>query len=445
MAHDIETIFSELLDALPLHSCGLTGIPAKQHITMPNNSPNRRTVCPVLRGDGALRRQNINLEMSGYDLAERFSLRQTSCGGEKTCFKLGGTPLIRDTQQMFPSGLPEEYSVIAIFRVRRNTKKERWFLWQTLTRFGTPQDSIIIDGSKKVVELTAKHKGGIPLHYTFKSRELHHLFDRQWHKLEVGIQSNIISLYVDCKLIERKQTSQKDSIDFQGNTIITTSVSDGKPVDIELQGIAIYCSPKHAAQENCCEISDEMCVPQDIFITNVSSPVGKLESPQTMDQVTKEKCYCSPNKGEAGLPGSTGLPGLKGEKGLQGEKGNKGEIGLSGAMGEKDKMGVQGYRLFSMPFTCIYSLFRMISESELSSVSKSLLIFGVLLVLPEKTEIQISNSNHCNHLNTTKVQAHKFVANIRAKIENYILTASRLIILLSLKTKTPSGVSLFFL
>ncbi|CAH2248834.1 Hypothetical predicted protein, partial [Pelobates cultripes] len=339
-----------------------------------------RTVCPVLRTNGALNRQNGNLERTGYDLAEQFSLRQTSCGGEKTCFKLGSIPLIKDTQNVFSNGLPDEYSVIATFRVRRNTKKERWYLWQSVTRFGTPQDSILIDGSKKVVEFTAKQDGGVTLLYTFRSRELHVLFDRLWHKLGVSIQADIISLYIDCKLIERKQIGKKDTIDLQGSSIIATRVSDAKPVDIELQRITIYCSPNRAAQENCCDVSDEMCAMQDTSHGS-SSPVGKIEplsqtlgpstnekcfcspnkcamqdtshgssSPvgkieplsQTLGPSTNEKCFCSPNKGEAGLSGSTGLPGLKGEIGPQGGKGSKGETGVSGAVGEKGEKGFAG-------------------------------------------------------------------------------------------------------
>ncbi|KAG8581956.1 hypothetical protein GDO81_007867, partial [Engystomops pustulosus] len=137
-----------------------------------------KTVCPSLRIYGLNSRQGYtdNIDASGYDLAEQFSLRKTSCGGEKTCFKLGNTPLIKDTQQVFSSGLPEEYSMSALFRVRRSTKKERWVLWKTLTHTGSPQDIILIDGEKKIVEFTAK-KSGNPLHYTFKSRELHPLFD----------------------------------------------------------------------------------------------------------------------------------------------------------------------------------------------------------------------------------------------------------------------------
>ncbi|XP_044147050.1 collagen alpha-1(XIX) chain-like [Bufo gargarizans] len=302
-----------------------------------------KTVCPVLRNYRSYNRQGYadSLDISGYDLAEQFSLRKTSCGGEKTCFKLGSTPLIKDTQKLFSSGLPEEFSITAVFRVRRSTKKERWVLWKILTYAGSPQDAILIDGEKKVVEFTAK-QGGTTLHYTFKSRELHHLFDRQWHKLGICIQHSIISLYVDCKLIERRQTSKKDPIDFHGSSVIAGRASDDKPVDIELQRITIYCSPKQAAQEDCCEISDGMCDNQENLQSSVPSSVSKLHSAQNTDSLSEDKCYCFPNKGEAGLPGPTGLPGQKGDQGVQGEKGSKGENGNPGEIGEKGERGFEG-------------------------------------------------------------------------------------------------------
>lgn len=68
--------------------------------------------------------------------------------------------------------------------------------------------------------------------YSFKSRDLHALFDRQWHKLSISVQSNIVSIYMDCKLIERRLTDERDSIDPSGRTLITTRVEDGRPVDV---------------------------------------------------------------------------------------------------------------------------------------------------------------------------------------------------------------------
>ncbi|CAJ0927087.1 unnamed protein product [Ranitomeya imitator] len=62
-------------------------------------------VCPVLRIHGSNNGQAYtdNLNIYGYDLAEQFSLRKTSCGGEKTCFKLGSTTLIKDTHSQSKS------------------------------------------------------------------------------------------------------------------------------------------------------------------------------------------------------------------------------------------------------------------------------------------------------------------------------------------------------
>lgn len=95
-----------------------------------------------------------------------------------------------------------------------------------------PQVSIVVDGGKKAVEFSSQGRIKNTLRYTFKSRDLHALFDRQWHKLSISVQSNIVSIYMDCKLIERRLTDEKDSIDPSGRTLITTRVEDGRPVDV---------------------------------------------------------------------------------------------------------------------------------------------------------------------------------------------------------------------
>lgn len=94
------------------------------------------------------------------------------------------------------------------------------------------QISVLLDGTKKVVEYMTKSAQGNILHYTFKSREIYSLFDRQWHKLGISVQLGIISLYLDCNLIERKQTDEKFTIDLQGRTLIASRAADDKPVDV---------------------------------------------------------------------------------------------------------------------------------------------------------------------------------------------------------------------
>lgn len=44
-------------------------------------------------------------------------------------------------RSIFPNGLPSEYSLVSIWRVRRTTKKDRWYLWQIFDQSGGSQVS----------------------------------------------------------------------------------------------------------------------------------------------------------------------------------------------------------------------------------------------------------------------------------------------------------------
>ncbi|KAM6956329.1 collagen alpha-1(XIX) chain-like [Aplochiton taeniatus] len=213
--------------------------------------------CPPLKIDEGRFSDSFDgpVEFTGFDLTEQFLLRKGLITDDRPSFRLGSIPLIKQTELVFPNGLPSEYSLVAIFRLRKTTKKDRWYLWQIFDQSGESQVSIVIDGAKRVVEFSAQGLLKNSLHYTFKSRDLHALFDRQWHKLSIGVQSSTVSVYMDCQLIERKPTNEKDIIDPSGRTLITTRIEDGRPVDIELQRILIYCDPYLAEMETCCELS----------------------------------------------------------------------------------------------------------------------------------------------------------------------------------------------
>ncbi|VFV39819.1 collagen alpha-1 chain, partial [Lynx pardinus] len=320
-------------------------LPASTSVTVRDKSEKQ---CPVLRTEGHQFPQDNRdkLEVSGFDLGESFSLRRAFCEGDKTCFKLGSAFLFRDTIKIFPKGLPDEYAIAAVFRVRRSTKKERWFLWQVLNLQNLPQISIVVDGGKKVVEFMFRAAEGDVLNYIFKNRELRPLFDRQWHKLGIGIQSRGISLYMDCNLIASRYIDEKNAVDLRGRTVIAARASDGKPVDIELHQLKIYCNSNFIAQETCCEISDAKCPDYDGFGSTASSLLpahaSKLSAYLPAKEGLQDRCQCIPNKGEAGFPGTPGSPGQKGDKGEPGSGGIKGEFGAPGIPGEKGENGLHG-------------------------------------------------------------------------------------------------------
>ncbi|KAA8583904.1 hypothetical protein FQN60_015112, partial [Etheostoma spectabile] len=234
------------------------------------------------------------LEIKGFDLTEKFLLRKGTITEDLPSFRLGSSPLIKPTKVIFPNGLSGEYSLVTIFRVRRTTKKDRWYLWQIFDQSGGSQVSVVVDGGKKGVEFSFQGQLKNVLRYTFKSRDLHALFDRQWHKLSISVQSNIVSVYMDCKLTESKRIDEKDSIDPNGRTLITTRVEDGRPVDIELKQILIYCDPYMAELENCCELLEPKYEAMKTF-NGTSPPLVTAQLPQMLSQPTSQsidRCHC---------------------------------------------------------------------------------------------------------------------------------------------------------
>ncbi|XP_046885268.1 collagen alpha-1(XIX) chain [Hypomesus transpacificus] len=300
---------------------------------------------------------NGTLEFTGFDLTEKFLLRKGTVTDDRPSFRLGSSPLIKPTDLVFPGGLSDEYSLVSTFRLRKTTKKERWYLWQIFDRLGDTQVSVVLDGAKRVVEFSAQGLLRNSLHYTFRSRHLHVLFDRKWHKLSLSVQSSMASLYVDCVLVERRPTDEKDAVDASGRTVITTRVQDGRPVDIELLQILVFCDPYLAELETCCEVPGSKCMPRDGSEGTVppQEPAQRYQMlslhphrVSRLPQTPSDRCQCSAEKGDPGVPGSAGLPGQKGdtgdkgEVGLQGTPGDKGDPGTSGALGQSGTAGQKG-------------------------------------------------------------------------------------------------------
>ena len=55
-------------------------------------------------------------------------------------------------RDIFPDGLPDEFSFVSTFRMTGNTRKERWNLFQIRDINGNPQFGIRLDGKQRTVE-----------------------------------------------------------------------------------------------------------------------------------------------------------------------------------------------------------------------------------------------------------------------------------------------------
>ncbi|XP_008944208.1 PREDICTED: collagen alpha-1(XXII) chain-like, partial [Merops nubicus] len=288
-------------------------------------------------------------EIPGFDLMNSFSVKQIfgmkENGIQSAYVRLGSFPVVQKTEDVFPQGLPDEYAFVTTFKFRKASRKEDWYIWQIIDKYGIPQVSIRLDGENKALEYNAVGLARDAVRVVFRSARVGDLFDRGWHKVALGVQAKAVSLYIDCRLVQMLPIEDRENIDIQGKTVIGKRLYDSVPIEFDLQRMVIYCDSRHAELETCCDIPSGPCQvtvlteppPLEVRPTVGSEQVGHLKT---------FNCSCPAGpKGERGPIGPEGPKGQKGElgiRGLPGLRGEKGESGRAYGRGEKGEKGSLG-------------------------------------------------------------------------------------------------------
>uniref|UniRef100_A0A674K4Q5 VWFA domain-containing protein n=1 Tax=Terrapene triunguis TaxID=2587831 RepID=A0A674K4Q5_9SAUR len=114
---------------------------------------------------------------------------------------------------VFPQGLPDEYAFVATFKFRKASRREDWYIWQIIDNsIGLTKDAVRV---------------------VFRNARVSDLFDRNWHKIALSIQSKSVSLYIDCKLVQTLPIEDRENIDIQGKTVIGKRLYDSVPIDVK--------------------------------------------------------------------------------------------------------------------------------------------------------------------------------------------------------------------
>ncbi|KAG2464914.1 COMA1 protein, partial [Polypterus senegalus] len=256
-------------------------------------------------------------EIPGFDLMEYFNVKELfgmkEIGSPSSYVRLGTIPIVQQTEDVFPQGLPDEYAFVTTFKFRKTSRREDWYIWQIIDKYGIPQVSVRLDGENRAVEYNAIGVTRDAVRAVFRNPEVADLFDRNWHKIALSIQAQTVSLYLDCKLIQTMPIEEREDIDIQGKTVIGKRLYDSVPIDFDLQRMVIYCDSRHAELETCCDIPTGPCK-----VTVVTEPPFIIPTtPQSGEQHGGIKTVnCSCQAGEKGSASS--VKGDKGEK-IQGK------------------------------------------------------------------------------------------------------------------------------
>ncbi|POI28124.1 hypothetical protein CIB84_008126, partial [Bambusicola thoracicus] len=321
------------------------------------------TPCPRLWDEDLVGNKYENV--TGFNLVKRFDLLKISSvkkvrGARGTVLlRLGAVPLVQPTRQVFPHGLPPEFTIILTLLLKKNSTGEHWYLFQVTDRHGYPQLSLSVHGPEKSLEFQARAPGATFVSTVFTGKAVSSLFDGRWHKVAVAVQSRAVSLHVDCGSISSKPLAPWRALTPEGNAFLGLDAVRGTPVRFDLQQAHIYCDAELARHEGCCEISASGCQPeapktrrqaelmQSSNLIEISpQPQGRvytrcfcLEEPLGPEPA-REKSSLKADRGEKGYEGTPseevtlgppGPKGLKGERGLPGTHGTKGEKGDRGA------------------------------------------------------------------------------------------------------------------
>ncbi|KAJ8268260.1 hypothetical protein COCON_G00134320 [Conger conger] len=346
--------------------------------------------CPSLQVDDWKFPQTARHNITGFNLVRRFGLLKVP-GVKKirnpngpVILRLGKVPLTRPTDQVFPHGLPEEFTLVFTLLLKKKSVKDNIYLFHISDEQGYTQFSLDLNGPEHTLALRARGEGedGF-VGCVFGGEGVESLFDFRWHKVALSLQAGAASLHVDCGSIETKPVEPRVQLSTQGHTVLAIQASDGAAVEMDVQQVMMYCDPELAIQEACCEIPGARCPPDAPKSRRAaeSSPrtnlVELLPRPEGQgilgSQDRADKCAgCAllneeqlvergqmidgllhgikGAKGDRGFDcsGSSGpcSTGPKGEKGVKGEPGGSGNWGdgsrQKGEKGQKGEDGLQG-------------------------------------------------------------------------------------------------------
>uniref|UniRef100_A0A8C4WW31 VWFA domain-containing protein n=1 Tax=Eptatretus burgeri TaxID=7764 RepID=A0A8C4WW31_EPTBU len=193
------------------------------------------------------------LLISGFDLMQHFWDEEAFKGPEGG-FPVMGLPLAEQTRKVFPRGMPDEFTLVTVFRMSEHTRQNIWYLWQVLDRSGIPQVAVCLDGAKRMLAFEAAGVQGAEMLAISQHPAISLLFDGGWHRLEVTVTNFELSLQVDCKPAGSQPLSQRAKVDMDGVILLGILVKDRTAVHADFLKFALYCGSRNAGRERCCSV-----------------------------------------------------------------------------------------------------------------------------------------------------------------------------------------------
>ncbi|KAJ8287346.1 hypothetical protein COCON_G00000050 [Conger conger] len=336
-------------------------------LTGGSNTPATGERCPTLQAEDWDLPRLARTNVTGFNLVQRFSLWDTPAVEKiwtpkgSVVLRLGKVSVSTETRQVFPGGVPEEFTLVFTLRVRRRCVQDQVSLLLLTDRHGNAQFSLELKGAGQTLSLLWAQRGGAGLMgdligCVFSGGGARSLFDSHWHKIVLSVSEGVVSLFVDCVSIETTPLPPRAPLSSEGHAHLGVHSSDRTPAQLDVQRVMLFCDPSLGELEVCCEIPGSWCPPKSRRDTDSIFNLHQFERGALGDT---RLSVIKGEKGDWGLacPGwrlsascSDGPRGLSGQKGEPGEEPGEGEqrhwgkwaLKVKGSKGDKGNRGLPG-------------------------------------------------------------------------------------------------------
>lgn len=139
-------------------------------------------------------------------------------------------PTFNSSSDVYPNGLPTDYSVIATFKITKDEAKASWNLWQVSDPEGRDLVGLRFIGESRTLDFFYSSPSKIQMLRTFHGVEK--LFDGEWHKLALSVKGDQAKLLVDCEEVSAEPLDEPRPVVRRGYTSIVKRNAGDRSVSV---------------------------------------------------------------------------------------------------------------------------------------------------------------------------------------------------------------------
>lgn len=119
---------------------------------------------------------------------------------------------------VYPDGLPSDFSIIATFKVSEETAGRSWDLWEVSDPERREQVGLRFHGDTRSLDFFYTSPHTTKSVRTFSGVE--RLFDGEWHKFALSVKGDQVRLLIDCQEVQVESVDELRPVVLRGYTSI---------------------------------------------------------------------------------------------------------------------------------------------------------------------------------------------------------------------------------